>query len=88
MNEDWKKESKAKFICCLTIVWPSGYSCFSQGIVNGKISIKKKGTKGFGYDPIFIPKGYKKTFGEMKFKFKSSIDHRYIAYSKIKNLFS
>ena len=59
----------------------------SDGIKKGRISLKKKGKKGFGYDPIFIPDGYKKTFGEMKPAIKMSIDHRYKAYKKIKKFF-
>ena len=77
----------AKFICCLTVYWPSGKFVHSAGFVRGKISEKKKGKNGFGYDPIFIPKGYKKTFGEMKPNFKIKIDHRFKAFSKIKKLF-
>ena len=57
-----------------------------DGIIKGKISGKKKGNKGFGYDPIFVPKGYDITFGEMESKVKISIDHRFIAFSKMKNL--
>ena len=57
---------------------------FAIGKVEGKISNKPRGKNGFGYDPIFIPKGYKKTFGEMEYKAKLSIDHRYKAYQKIK----
>ena len=52
-----------------------------KGIVKGKISATKRGNKGFGYDPIFIPDGYNKTFGEMEPKLKMSIDHRFKAYS-------
>ena len=84
---NWKLNNKAKFICCLTLYWPSGKIYSSKGIISGKISVKKKGKKGFGYDPIFIPDGYKKTFGEMDPKLKMSIDHRYKAFKKIKNFF-
>jgi len=84
---NWKLNNKAKFICCLTLYWPSGKIYSSKGIISGKISVKKKGKKGFGYDPIFIPDGYKKTFGEMDPKLKMSIDHRYNAFKKIKNFF-
>ena len=58
------------------------------GIIKGKISKYKKGKKGFGYDPIFIPDGYSKTFGEMKPSHKMSIDHRFKAYIKIKKFFN
>ena len=83
----WKNNNKAKFVCCLTIFWPNGKIYSVRGIVNGKMSTKKRGNNGFGYDPIFIPNGCNKTFGEMQPKLKMSIDHRYRAYLKIKNFF-
>ena len=85
---NWQLNNKAKFICCLTLYWPSGKIYSSKGIICGKISLKKKGKKGFGYDPIFIPDGYKKTFGEMDPKLKMSIDHRFNAFLKIRNFFN
>ena len=88
IKKDWKKNNKANFTCCLTIYWPGGKSYSSSGVINGTISTIKRGNKGFGYDPIFIPNGYKKTFGEMKPKFKMLIDHRFIAFKKIKKFFS
>ena len=54
------------------------------GKVDGSISNIPKGNKGFGYDPIFILSGQKKTFGEMNFSKKSRLDHRYKAFKKIK----
>ena len=86
-SKDWKQKNLAKFICSLTIFWPGGKSITRTGKVNGKISIKKKGTKGFGYDPIFIPNGYNQTFGQMQPKFKISIDHRKKAFTRLKNFF-
>jgi len=87
IKKNWNKQNKARFVCCLTIYWPDGKSFTRQGIVNGKISKKKRGKNGFGYDPIFIPNGYKKTFGEMNIKLKMAIDHRFRAFSKIKKYF-
>ena len=84
---NWSKKISAKFICNLSIWWPEGQFCSYTGEIKGTISSKKKGTKGFGYDPIFIPDGYKETFGEMEPKLKMSIDHRFIAFSQIKNFF-
>ena len=87
-KKDWKNNNNtARFICCLTLFWPNGKNYFSKGIIKGKISTTNKGKNGFGYDPIFIPNGYNFTFGEMKPKLKMSIDHRFIAYNKIKNFF-
>ena len=72
----------------MTLFWPNGKSYSSSGIVKGKISTKKRGTNGFGYDPIFIPDGYDQTFGEMEYKLKMSIDHRSKAFFGIKKFFT
>ena len=87
VQQDWENKNTAKFICCMTLFWPGGKSYFSRGMIKGKISNQKKGKNGFGYDPIFIPRGYNRTFGEMKPKLKMSIDHRFKAYLKIKKFF-
>ena len=81
----WRnKKIKANFICALTIYWPSGKYKTTMGKIDGRISNIKVGTKGFGYDPIFIPNGSKKTFGQILPKKKYKIDHRYKAFQKIK----
>ena len=87
IKKDWQNESGARFICCLSLFWPDGKSYLSKGIVEGKIVSKKRGNRGFGYDPIFIPDGFDKTFGEMQPELKMSIDHRFKAYLQIKNFF-
>tara|TARA_B110001454_G_scaffold207055_1_gene218054 strand:- start:104 stop:706 length:603 start_codon:yes stop_codon:yes gene_type:complete len=89
-DSNWikRKEISARFICCLTVYWPTGKLIASKGIVNGNISSTKRGTNGFGYDPIFLPKNYKQTFGEMKKKLKYKIDHRAKAYLKICEIFN
>jgi XTP/dITP diphosphohydrolase len=85
---NWKlKKVKARFVCALTIYWPNGKSVNSVGKVEGYISSKKLGKNGFGYDPIFIPVGKNLTFGQMKYKDKCKIDHRYKAFKKIKKFF-
>ena len=88
VKKNWLNDNKARFVCCMTLFWPSGKNFSSKGIIKGRISSKKKGKKGFGYDPIFIPDGYDKTFGEMEPKLKMSIDHRFEAFIKLKNFFS
>jgi XTP/dITP diphosphohydrolase len=60
-----------------------GKEFLCEGIINGTIISTKKGTNGFGYDPIFIPDGYSKTFAELDLKEKSTISHRAIALQKI-----
>ena len=87
IKKNWYNENSARFVCCLSIFWPNGTSYLSKGVIKGKISSKKKGMNGFGYDPIFVPSGYEKTFGEMKPKLKMSIDHRQKAFAKIKKFF-
>ena len=87
IKKDWKNDSSARFVCCMTLCWPNGKSYSTQGIVKGRISNIKKGKNGFGYDPIFIPDGYNQTFGEMIPKMKMSIDHRFEAFLKIKKFF-
>ena len=87
IKKNWKNENKARFICNMTLYWPSGRNFSSEGCIEGKISDIKKGKNGFGYDPIFIPDGYKETFAEMEHKLKISIDHRFNAFLKLKEFF-
>jgi XTP/dITP diphosphohydrolase len=87
-DRNWKlKKIKARFICALTIYWPNGKLVKSIGKIEGHISNKKLGKNGFGYDPIFCPRNSKITFGEMVYKKKYKIDHRYKALRKIKKFF-
>jgi len=89
-DPDWieKENISARFVCCLTVCWPKEKLISSEGIIYGNISDTKRGKNGFGYDPIFLPKNYKQTFGEMENKLKYKIDHRAKAYSKICKFFN
>ena len=87
VKKNWQRENNARFVCSMTLYWPNGRSLSSLGIIKGKISSEKKGKNGFGYDPIFIPNGYNQTFGEMEYKLKMSIDHRFNAFFKLKKFF-
>ena len=88
IDENWfKKKITAKFICALTIYWPNNFEVNVIGKVEGTISKTKKGNNGFGYDPIFIPKNNRLTFGQMKPSKKYKIDHRMNAFNKIKKFF-
>ena len=84
-DKNWThKKVKARFICALSISYLDKKIATVLGKVEGHISIKPKGKNGFGYDPIFIPKNKKKTFSEMSSVQKYKIDHRSIAFKKIK----
>ena len=81
----WKKKIiRARFVCALSISYLDKKIACVIGKVEGKISNKPKGKKGFGYDPIFIPNNKSKTFGEMKSSQKYKLDHRFKAFKKIK----
>ena len=87
-DKEWRtKKVSARFICALVIYWPNRKKIYSLGKVSGKISKTKKGKNGFGYDPIFIPNGHKRTFAEMSKSYKYKIDHRAKAFKKIKRFF-
>ena len=84
-DKNWKnKKVKARFICALSICYLDKKIASVTGKVEGYISTKPKGKNGFGYDPIFIPKNKRKTFGEMSSFQKYKIDHRFAAFKKIK----
>jgi XTP/dITP diphosphohydrolase len=84
-DKNWKnKKIKARFICALSIYHLDKKIASVLGKVEGYISSKPKGKNGFGYDPIFIPKNRRKTFGEMSSLQKYKIDHRFDAFKKIR----
>ena len=86
-KKPFNQKVTARFICALTIFWPNNFLVNAIGKVEGFISKNKRGNNGFGYDPIFIPKNSRLTFGEMKPHRKYKIDHRYKAFKKIKKFF-
>ena len=82
---NWKqKKIRARFICVLSICYINKKIASVLGKVEGYISVNPKGENGFGYDPIFIPKNRRKTFAEMSSLQKYKIDHRFVAFKKIK----
>jgi len=84
-DKNWKyKKVKARFICALSICYLDKKIASVLGKIEGYISTKPKGKNGFGYDPIFIPKNRRKTFGEMSSLQKYKIDHRFAAFKKIR----
>ena len=84
-DKNWqKKKIKARFICALSICYLNEKIISVIGKIEGYISNDPRGKNGFGYDPIFIPKDKKKTFGEISSAQKYKIDHRSNAFKKIK----
>ncbi|MCU0439700.1 MAG: non-canonical purine NTP diphosphatase [Raineya sp.] len=71
----------AQFRTCITLVTKHGEWQF-EGTIQGTILSDKRGEKGFGYDPVFMPQGYDKTFAEMEIEQKNTISHRAIAVKK------
>ena len=84
-EKNWQqKKIKARFVCALSICELDKKIASVIGKIEGYISNEPRGKNGFGYDPIFIPKNKNKTFGEMNSLEKYKIDHRFIAFKKIK----
>lgn len=67
---------KADFKTVVALILPDGKTEFFEGRVDGVITMEKRGEGGFGYDPIFIPDGYDKTFAELGENIKNKISHR------------
>ena len=79
-----KKNRSATFVCSLSFKYPGKKITNVTARIKGSISHKILGTKGFGYDPIFIPYRKNMTFGQMDKLRKIKMDHRYIAFKQIK----
>jgi XTP/dITP diphosphohydrolase len=75
---------KARFVCFIALVFPDGKEYTFSGYVNGYITEKPSGNKGFGYDPVFQPEGFEKTFAEMSSDEKDRLSHRREALEKLK----
>ena len=76
------RDPSAKFVCVLALALPKGESHAFRGEVEGKLIFPPRGTKGFGYDPIFVANGMDKTFGEIEPALKHAISHRAKAFGK------
>jgi XTP/dITP diphosphohydrolase len=73
----------AQFSCVLAIAWSDGENAVYEGIVRGSLVWPPRGSRGFGYDPVFVPEGYRETFGEMDPETKHAISHRADAFAKL-----
>ena len=78
-------ERKAQFLCVLCLIDHEGNQSFYEGCCPGTIALKPSGLKGFGYDPIFIPDGYKQSFGQLGMRIKDEHSHRALAVRALRN---
>ena len=79
-------ERTARFRCVIAISTPDGREWISEGFCEGHIGRQEMGKDGFGYDPLFIPDGYKQTFAELGKEIKNQISHRSRALQKSMNI--
>ena len=70
------EERTARFVSVITMVYPDGETLVARGTVEGHLILEERGETGFGYDPLFVPEGYDKTFGELGQEIKNTISHR------------
>lgn len=73
----------ARFVCCLCLAWPDGHDEVFLGTVEGRLEWPPRGSRGFGYDPMFTPEGDARTFGEMAPEEKHAVSHRADAFRQL-----
>ena len=76
-------DRRAHFVCALALAWPDGHVETFEGRVDGTLVWPPRGTRGFGYDPMFLPEGGALTFGEMEPAAKHAISHRARAFAQL-----
>lgn len=76
-------DRSARFVCALALGQPRGETLVRIGKINGTVVWPPRGTRGFGYDPIFVPDGESETFGEMDPDKKNAMSHRMRAFEKL-----
>ena len=77
-------DRSAWFTCALALAWPGAAAVVVEGRVDGLLRFPPRGDKGFGYDPIFLPEGLDRSFGEMAADEKTTLSHRSRAFEKLK----
>jgi XTP/dITP diphosphohydrolase len=73
----------AHFVCALALAWPDGHVEWFEGRVDGQLVWPPRGEHGFGYDPMFLPDGHDRTFGEMSHDEKTPLTHRAAAFRQL-----
>ena len=76
-------DKSAHFVSCLVVAWPDGHYEFVEGYAHGAITWPPRGAEGFGYDPIFVPEGDTRSYGEMSSDEKNATNHRAVAFKKM-----
>ena len=84
LEETASDDRSAWFTSALAVAWPNGPAVVVEGRVDGTLVFPGRGTRGFGYDPIFMPDGETLTFGEMEPTAKDAMSHRARAFAKLK----
>lgn len=80
------EDRKAKFVSVITLVYPGGETLVARGECPGRIIEAPTGENGFGYDPLFVPDGYEKTFAQLSEEEKNEISHRAKALEVLEGL--
>ena len=80
---DGKEDRRARFVCAAALCTPSGEEFVFRGETSGVLLTSPRGAGGFGYDPVFVPEGYEKTFAELSAEEKNKISHRRRAFDKL-----
>jgi XTP/dITP diphosphohydrolase len=80
MQASGRSSRAAWFICALAIAWPDGVEASFEGRIDGQLVWPPRGSRGFGYDPMFVPEGHSLTFGEMEPQAKHAMSHRARAF--------
>ena len=78
-----KPDRRAHFVCAMALGWPDGHCETFEGFVFGRLIWPPRGWRGFGYDPVFVPDGCERTFGEMEAEEKHALSHRADALGKL-----
>jgi len=84
LAESESDDPAAWFTSALAVAWPDGPAVTVEGRVDGRLTFPPRGDQGFGYDPIFLPEGLTRTFGEMDASEKEALSHRARAFAKLK----
>ena len=75
-NLEGKADRSAYYSCAVALVYPDGREIVAEGYMHGSIIDSPRGTRGFGYDPFFLPEGEKRTAAELSDEEKNAISHR------------